>query len=306
MYKLNLTFIFFIFLIGCSKNEELSDGYGNFEAIATTISSEANGRLLFLNLHEGQKLSKGVLIALVDTTRLHLQRKQIEASLQTLPKKLRNTLADIEVLRNQKSNLVRERDRTQRLVQSKAAIPQLLDDLNGKIEVVEKQIAAIKSQTNIANKSILAETEPLLAQIDIIEDQIKKSYHYNPIEGTVLTKLAESFEVVGMGTPLYRIGKLDTLELKFYTDAVNLQKVMLGQRVQILVDDGKDSMRETEGTISWISEEAEFTPKTIQTKEDRINLVYGLKAKVPNPDGLLKMGMPAEVIFFPDDKSEIE
>jgi HlyD family secretion protein len=296
MYKY-LIFLFPILLVSCQEEKQLSDAYGNFEATATTISSEANGRLLFLHVEEGQQLASNQLVALVDTTQLHLQRQQIRATIGTLPQKLRNTLADIEVLNNQKANLIRERNRVQRLVAKKAATSKQLDDLNGQIEVVDRQIEAIRSQTQTGNRAILSEKEPLLAQIAVINQQISKAYIHNPIAGTVLTKLAEAHEVVGMGVPLYRIGQLDTMTLRFYVDAVQLQTLQLGQEVEVLIDQGTDGYSSLNGQISWIANQAEFTPKTIQTKEDRVNLVYAVKALVPNENGVLKIGMPAEVNF---------
>ena len=177
-----------------------------------------------------------------------------------------------------------------------------MDDLNGQIDVVDQQIEAIRSNTQVGNRAILAEKEPLLAQIDVINNQIRKSYIYNPIGGTVLTKLVEPQEVVGTGMPLYRIGQLDTMTLRFYADAVQLQNVKLGQTVYVLVDNSVEGYNELQGQVSWIAEQAEFTPKTIQTKEDRVNLVYAIKAKVPNPNGTLKIGMPAEVNFTKKDQ----
>ena len=297
MTKFFLFFSMLFVLSACEEKLDLSDAYGNFEATVSTFSSEANGKLLFLNAEEGQKLKAGQFIAIVDTTLLHLQRQKIKASINTLPKKLKNTLADIEVLQNQKSNITRERDRVKILLSKKAATPKQLDDLNGEIEVIGKRIQAIRAKTKIANRSILAEKQPLLAQIAIINEQIKKSYLYNDIDGTVLTKLTEAHEIVRMGTPLFRIGKLDTMSLRFYASSVQLQQVKLGQKIEVLIDQGADSYQSFEGVISWISGQAEFTPKTIQTKEDRVNLVYAIKAKVPNPDGFIKIGMPAEVNF---------
>lgn len=299
MSKYILGLIVMSMFFSCEEKVDLSDAYGNFEATATIVSAQANGQLLFLDVAEGQKLKAGELVAIVDTTQMHLQKKQIEASMNTLPKKLRNTLADIEVLQKQKSNLVRERDRVQRLIEKKAATPKQLDDFNGQISVVDKQIEAIRSQTNTGNAAILSEKEPLLAQLAVLQEQLRKAYVYNPINGTVLTKLSEEFEVVGMGSPLYRIGQLDTMTLRFYVDAVQLQQVKLGQAVQVLVDRGTTGYKEIEGRVNWISDQAEFTPKTIQTKEDRVNLVYAVKAMVANPDGLLKIGMPAEINLQP-------
>lgn len=297
MYKYSMVILSLFIIVSCGDNGDLSDAYGNFEATATTVSSEANGRLLFFDIEEGEKLKAGSLIALVDTTQLHLQRKLLQASIGTLPKKLRNTIADISVLENKKNNLTRERDRVKRLVAKKAATTKQLDDLNGSVDVIGKQIEALRSQTNTSNKAILAEKEPLLAQIDVVNEQIRKSYIKNPIDGTVLTKLAEAHEMVRLSSPLYRIGQLDIMTVRFYVDAVQLQGLNTGQQVQVLIDKGEDDFTELEGTISWISSQAEFTPKTIQTKEDRVNLVYAIKARVSNEDGLIKIGMPAEVNF---------
>jgi HlyD family secretion protein len=297
MYRLTGIIITLFFLSSCDENTDLSDAYGNFEADVTTISSESNGKLLFFDVSEGRKLDFDAVVAQVDTTQLHLQRQQIRASINTLPKKLRNTLDDIEVLQRQRANLVRERDRVIRLIAKKAATSKQLDDLNGKIEVVDQQIAALRTKTQTGNSAILAEKEPMLAQIEIINEQIRRSTIYNPLEGTVLTKMAEPFELVRVGSPLYRISALDTMTLRFYVDATQLQELALGQEIEVLVDSGVDSYKELSGIISWISARAEFTPKTIQTKQDRVNLVYALKAKVSNADGLLKIGMPAEVNF---------
>jgi len=299
MHKYSILLFAILLLASCQDQAELSDAYGNFEAVATTVSSESNGQLLFLNVEEGQNLKAGTLVAIVDTSQLDLQRKQVQAGINTLPKKLRNTLADIEVLEKQKANLVRERNRVNRLVNKKAATTKQLDDLNGQVEVVDKQIIALRAQTKLGNTAILSEKAPLLAQIDLVNERIRKSYIHNPVDGTVLTKLSESHEVVGPGSPLYRIGQLDTMTLRFYVDAVELQSLKIGQNVQVLVDSGADQFSELTGTVEWIADQAEFTPKTIQTKQDRVNLVYAVKASVPNPDGMLKIGMPAEVNFIP-------
>lgn len=285
------------FLAGCSPEANLSDAYGNFEATRVTVGSEGQGRLLFLNVQEGSELPQGQLVGLVDTTQLHLQLLQLEATLGTLPKKLRTTIADIDVLKKQKENLVREQERVARLVERKAATTKQLDDINGQIEVVDKQIQAIRTNTSTANQAVLSEKEPMLAQMALIREQIRRCYIYNPVPGTVLTKLAESQEIVGPGAPLYQIAKLDTLDLRVYADASQLQQVRLGQQVEVLVDDGVADMKSLSGRVSWISQEAEFTPKSIQTKEERVNLVYAVKIRVANPDRALRIGMPAEVNF---------
>ena len=145
--------------------------------------------------------------------------------------------------------------------------------------------------------SILAEKEPLMAQIALINHKIENSLITNPTKGTVLTKLAETHEVVGMGSPIYRLGQLDKMTLRFYISAEQLDDVSLGQSISVFVDKGSEEMYEMEGKISWIASEAEFTPKTIQTREERVNLVYAIKAEVLNPEGVIKIGMPGEVRF---------
>ncbi|PSR08434.1 MAG: HlyD family secretion protein [Bacteroidetes bacterium] len=284
-------------LAGCNQTAPRSDAYGNFEATTTTVSAQANGQLVFLRVAEGQPVAANTLVALVDTTLLHLQRRQILAAINTLPQKLRTALADIRVLEDQKRNLQRERDRVSRLVDSKAATPKQLDDLNGELVVLDQRMAAIREQTATANRGIMAEQEPLLAQVALLDEQIRQAYVFNPVAGTVLTKLAEPAEVVGMGAPLYRIAQLDTLTLRAYVGSVPLQDLRLGQTVTVVTDAGTDGSKNYEGRITWISDQAEFTPKSIQTKADRVNLVYAVKIAVPNPTGQLKIGMPAEVNF---------
>ena len=280
----------------CEEEVKTSDAYGNFEAVSTIVSAEANGRLLFLKVEEGQTLKKGELIALVDTTNLHLQKLQLLAMLNTVPQKLRDASPDIAVLEDQKRNLLREIDRVEKLLKDKAATPKQLDDLNGELLVVNQRIEAAKSQTQIANRGILSEQEPIKAQIATLEEQIRKCYVYNPIDGTVLTKLAEPSEVVGFGSPFYKIANLDYLDLRAYVSGIQIQDIKIGQKVKILIDAPENSFEELPGEIIWIAENAEFTPKTIQTKEERVNLVYSFKIRVAN-DGKLKIGMPAEVLF---------
>ena len=289
-------FMVVLLLSACKEEEKLSDAYGNFEAVSTLVSAEANGRLLFLNVEEGQKLKKGELVGLVDTTNLHLQKLQLLAAMGTIPKKLKDASPDIAVLEDQKRNLLREIDRIEKLLKDKAATQKQLDDLTGELEVVNQRIEAAKSQTQIVNRGILSEQEPIKAQIVTLEEQIRKCYILNPVEGTVLTKLAEPLEVVGFGAPLYKIANLDFLDLRAYASGTQVPDIKIGQKVNVLIDAPEQTFHEMKGEIIWIAEDAEFTPKTIQTKEERVNLVYAFKVRVPN-DGKLKIGMPAEVLF---------
>lgn len=289
-----------LLLLTCQPTEtEKADAYGNFETTTTTVSAQAIGELMIFDAEEGKKLVKGQLIALVDTTQLHLQRKLLQAQMGTISKKTRDPNPDITVLNSQKANLVREKDRLIKLIESKAATTKQLDDLEGEMAVIDQKITAARSNASTVNTGILAEKEPLKAQIALIDQQIKDCYIYNPITGIVINKLSEVSEVVNFGSPLYRIANLDILTLRAYTDATRMQNLKLNDIVEVRVDEGIDSLRSVQGIVRWISEEAEFTPKTIQTKEERIHSVYAIKIDVPN-DGRLKIGMPAEVNFSTD------
>ena len=280
---------------GCRPEEELADAYGNFEAVTTIVSAEGNGRLLSLKVEEGQVLQAGQLIGLIDTVQLHLQRQQLSAQMKVIPQKLQDAAPDVAVLEDQRRNLLRELERLEKLVAAKAAPSKQLDDLKGELVVLDQRMLAVRQKTKDVNRGILSEQSPIEARIASIDDQIRRCYIYNPVSGTVLYKLAEPSEMTAFGAPLYKIASLDTLTLRAYAGAAQVQQMKIGQQVMVLVDDGADGFRNLNGRISWIAAEAEFTPKTIQTKEERINLVYAVKVEVPNADGRLKIGMPAEV-----------
>ena len=292
-----------LLLASCQQEPNSADAYGNFETESTRIASEANGKLIQFNVEEGQNLKAGELIALVDTTLLHLQRLQLKASIGTIGNKLQNADAQIAVLQSQKENLIREQKRLEKLIADNAATPQQLDDISGKIKVIDRQIAATKSQNQQVNTSINSEKSPVEAQIAVLDEQIRKCYIKNPITGTVLAKYARNAEMVGMGTPLYAIAPLDHLYLRAYVSGEQLSEIAIGQEVKVSVDDATTDLRDYTGTISWIANQAEFTPKTIQTKEERTTLVYAFKIKVKN-DGTLKIGMPGEVRWRPDSETE--
>ncbi|MCB0556881.1 MAG: HlyD family efflux transporter periplasmic adaptor subunit [Phaeodactylibacter sp.] len=283
-------------LAACQNNNHLADAYGNFEAPEVIVSSESNGKLIYFEVEEGQQLEAGQLIGLVDTVPLLLRRKQLQASIRAVTGKTQESQPQVDVLLEQKRNLQREVKRMEALVADNAATQKQLDDLRGQADVVDKQIAATRSQTNTLNRGILAEIAPLEAQIEQVDDQIQRCYIYNPIQGTVLLKLAEPSEMAAAGKPLYTIANLAELELRAYISGAQLPHVKIGQPVSVFIDETAETNRSLPGTVSWISDKAEFTPKTVQTKEERVNLVYALKVRVKN-DGSLKIGMPAEVML---------
>jgi HlyD family secretion protein len=276
-------------IISCKTGDEKADGYGNFEATEITISSEANGKLLQFTVAEGQQLDKGKVVGLVDTIQLYLKKQQLLASKNTIGSKSKGVLSQINVLREQLKTAKINKTRIENLIKDNAGTQKQLDDINGQIAVIEQQIKSVETQ----NAPIVNELKSVDIQVKQLEDLINKSILTNPVSGTVLTTYAEPNEVVNFGKPLYKIADLSIMELRVYVSEPQLSNIKIGQQVTIQVDSG-DAMKTYPGTITWIASEAEFTPKIIQTKEERVNLVYAVKITVSN-DGSLKIGMPAEM-----------
>lgn len=281
-----------VLLAGCSGRNHKSDAYGNFEADEVIISSEVSGRILQLNLEEGQILQEGLQVGLVDTTDYQLKKEQLIAQRNGVSKKSANIASQIEVQFQQKSNLLTDKTRIEKLYKDGAATKKQLDDINGAINVVDKQIKAIETQ----NASVADEILALEKQVDQLNQNIKKCHLINPVSGTVLSKYIQPNELLVPGRSLYKIADLNTIFLRAYVSESQLANVKLGQKAELLIDKGEDNMAKYDGIVTWISSSAEFTPKIIQTKEERVNLVYAVKIKVKN-DGALKIGMPGEVNF---------
>lgn len=278
-----------IIIISCNKNNEKADAYGNFEATEITVSSESNGKIEFLNVEEGAQLIKGSLVGLIDTLQLHYTREQLKASIETVQSKSTSVLSQINVLNEQLKTAKIEQTRIQNMYAENAATKRQIDEIDGKVKVIEKQISSVQTQ----NAPILNEIKSIKVQIEKLDDQIKKSKISNPVDGTVLTKYAEPSEITAFGKPLYKIANLNEMELRVYVTETQLAQIKIGQKVTVAIDADNDT-KKYEGNITWISAQAEFTPKVIQTKEERANLVYAVKVAVKN-DGSLKIGMPAEV-----------
>ncbi|MDH3710235.1 MAG: HlyD family efflux transporter periplasmic adaptor subunit [Cyclobacteriaceae bacterium] len=281
---------------GCQSNNHDADAYGNFEATEILVSSEASAKLIQFKVDEGQLVEQGQMLGFADTTQLYLQKQQIIYSIAALKSKTQDVGVQVRVLIAQKNNLSREKKRIENLLKDGATTAKQLDDINGEIEVTDSRILATRSQLTTANAGILSEIAPLEAQVELINDQLTKSYITSPVSGTVLTKYAEEGELVVMGQPLFKVADLREMTLRAYIGGDQLSDLKLGSQVEVWVDQDKDNYRSFTGTISWISPQAEFTPKIIQTKEERVNLVYAVKVKVPN-DQTLKIGMPGEVKF---------
>lgn len=274
--------------ISCGKNEK-ADGYGNFEATEITVSSEANGKIEFLDLEEGVILEKNQMVGLIDTTQLYLNKQQAIASLKTIESRSGNVLSQIAVLKEELKTALSEKDRIQNMFSENAATQRQVDQAVGKVNVINQQIKSVGTQ----NAPIINEVKSIEVQIEKIEDQIQKSEIMSPVKGTVLSKYAEPGEITAFGKPLYKIADISEMTLRVYIGEPQLAQVQIGQKVTVKID-VEDGMKDYEGIVSWISSSAEFTPKVIQTKEERVNLVYAVKIIVQN-DGSLKIGMPAEM-----------
>lgn len=294
-YSLQILLIILI-LLSCNQNGKEFDASGVFESDEIIISSEAVGVIREFKIEEGMELDSGKYIGFIDTTQLHLKISQIEAQIRAINSKKPDITKQLASMEEQLNFLNRERIRIKNLLEAGAATQKQLDDISSNIEVLSKQIEAVKSNLEITSKSIDLETAPLYMQIKQLNDQIKKCIIINPLKGTVLTKFAYENELANVGKPLYKISDLSFITLRAYVTGVQLDKIKLNQSVNVFVDNDNDNYKKYSGKVEWISRKAEFTPKTIQTKDERANLVYAIKIRVKN-DGFIKIGMYAEVKF---------
>jgi HlyD family secretion protein len=276
---------------GCKGDAE-PDAYGNFEATEVVVSAETSGRLLWFAPTEGTKLAAGAPAAVIDTTQLSLERDQIAA--QHAASRARAVEADrqIQVLEAQREIARRAYDRTRRLHEQQAATAQQLDQTERDYRVLDQQIEALRAQRQSVRQDAAA-SEARLAQI---RDRVERSRITNPVSGTVLATYAERGELMQAGQPLYRVANLDSMVLRAYVTEPQLAQLRIGQQVQVSVDDG-NQLRALPGRVTWVSAEAEFTPTPIQTRDERADLVYAVKISVANSDGVVKIGMPADVRF---------
>ncbi|WP_316823078.1 HlyD family secretion protein [Pedobacter gandavensis] len=309
MKKLIL-FISAALLLNACKQKDQYDASGNFEADEVIVSAQQNGILISYSVQEGAELKAGEKVGQIDVRVTELQKEQVQASMEALSKKTVNPDDQIELVRrqlavqeSQLSQQLRERNRTENLVKADAATQKQLDDINAAIDQLKKQIAVTRQQlalntynTNTQNRSILSEKAPLEKSIAQYQEQINKGQVINPINGTVLVSYALEGELQVTGKPIYKIANTNTLDLRAYVTGTQLSQIKIGQEVKVRIDQGKDDFKTYPGTIIWISNKSEFSPKTIQTKDERANLVYAIKVRVKN-DGYLKIGMYGEVIW---------
>ena len=289
--------ILLILTFSCSQDTTQADAFGTMESTEIFVAAEMPGKIIKMSAQEGDQIQAGDALAWQDTISLYLQKGQLIASMTALKSQLQDIPVQLEVLKQREKILTREINRIEPLVKEGAATSKLLDDLQGELAVVNKQIKATQSQLSTANQAILAQLEPMEWQLRSIDDKIRKSTLTAPQNGTILKKFKESGEYAGPGIPLYKIADLQNMTARVYVTGSQLASLALGQQVQVLYDGPTGELLSLSGKVSWISNQSEFTPKTIQTREERVNLVYALKVRVNNPEGILKIGMPIEIKF---------
>jgi HlyD family secretion protein len=285
----------YLLIASCNGVKDKPDAYGTFEATEVTISSQSNGKILYLKLEEGQVLDSNLLVGIIDTLDMDLRKSQTREQQLATSSRRDDLAAQIAVLEQNKTNVLVDQARVERMLKDGAATQKQIDDIHASLNLIDKQIASVKSQY----ASLDAQVSTFNKQIDQINKTIADAHIRNPIRGTVLAKYAEPNEVTTFGKPIYKISDLTRLDLRVYVSGAQLPYIKIGQKVEVRYDKDEKTNSSVEGVVTWISETAEFTPKTIQTKEERVNLVYAAKVRVKN-DGTLKIGMPGEIRFMPE------
>ncbi|MDR1610072.1 MAG: HlyD family efflux transporter periplasmic adaptor subunit [Candidatus Symbiothrix sp.] len=286
--------IVFLTTVSCGTKKGNYDASGTFEATEVLVSSQVAGQVMTLNVEEGQSLKACEPVGLVDTVQLYLKRKQLLAGMKAVDSRSYNISLQIASLKQQIEKQQTELTRFDNLLKLNAATQKQVDDIQSSIDVLQRQLAAQTESLQNNNKSVSAESLSIQAQVEQIDDMIRKSIVSSPIDGIVLGKYVEKGEVVGQGKVLFKIADLDRIFLRAYITADQLNQLKLNQEVSVFADFGKKDMKPYAGTVTWISEKAEFTPRTILTKDERANLVYAVKIAVKN-DGYLKIGMHGEL-----------
>lgn len=292
-----ILFVASIFILSncINKNKEY-DAEGSFESVEITVSAEATGKILDLDITEGQKIDSGQKVGSIDSTQLYLTKLQLEKSVESVKSKSPDIKKQILVLEEEINKQKAERERVKKLLKDGAATTKQLDDITAQITILERQLEAQKSTLRKSQLSIDAQSSSMDMQIAQVEDKLAKCMIISPVSGTVLVKYTNVGEFANIGKPLFKVADLDNIFLRVYINSGQLSNIKLGQEVKVFADFGGDKIHEYQGVIKWISSKSEFTPKNIQTKKERENLVYAIKIAVKN-DGYIKLGMYGGVKF---------
>jgi len=288
--------IILVLVYSCKSNKTETDATGVFEATEIIVSAEASGKLLSFTIEEGNEVKQGQTLGQIDSAQLYLNKLTVEANRMALLSSRPDVQSQLDALESEIASAEYEKKRIEKLLAGDAATQKQLDDINTKIQVLKDKLKAKKIALDIQTEAIDSQSEALEAQINVINDQLARSTVTSPIDGTVLVKYAEQGELTGLGKPLFQVADLKRMILRAYVTGNQLPQLQVGQKIKVLAEIGEEGSREYEGEITWISSKSEFTPKTIQTQDERANLVYAVKIAIPN-DGNLKIGMYAGIII---------
>lgn len=284
------------FLGACANNDVDYDASGVFEATEVIVSAKQAGELTAFNAVEGAKVSVGDTLGQIDAVQLKLKRQQLTASMTATDSRRLDERRQVAAIRQQIANLERERSRFAELVREKAANQKQLDDIDYQLKVLQRQLAAQSEQIGSNNSSLTGQTSSIAAQVAQIDDQIANSTITSPISGTIMAKYTERGEYAVPGKALFMVADMRHLKLRAYVTAAQLTTLRVGQTATVYADQGESGRKAYSGVVEWVSDKAEFTPKTIQTRDERANLVYAVKVAVTN-DGMIKAGMYGDVKF---------
>ena len=294
--SITISLLVSLLVLSCNSGDSEFDATGTFEATETIVSAEANGRILSFRVEEGDDLAEGAQVGYIDSAQLYLTRRQLVENQKAVLAGRPNMKTQMESTRKEIESTRLDQKRMENLVKAQVANQKQLDDVNAHLSVLEARLAAQENSLNTSILTLNQQSSAISAQLAAVEDQLKKSRIVNPVAGTVLTKYAMANEVATQGRPLYRIADIRVMTLRAYVTGDQFSAIKLNQKVKVFVDEKEGKYREYEGLVFWINDKAEFTPKTIQTKAERANLVYAVKIRVQN-DSLLKWGMYGEVKF---------
>jgi len=283
-------------LTSCQPSGLQHDASGSFEAVETIISAEVTGRILQLSVEEGQELAADQVVGQIDCTQLAAQKLQLIQNRTAILSARPESAVQTQALKKELASVVLDRDRIAKLVSGGVAAQRQLDDANAKVRTLEAQIKAQESSLQTTTSSLNEQGRTVDAQLAVLDDQLAKCVVTNPLKGTVLSKYAEQHEMATVGRPLYKVADLSQMTVRAYISGDQLPQIKLRQQVKVFTDDGKGGFKTDQGIVTQISDKAEFTPKSIQTKTERANLVYAIKVQVKN-DGTYKIGMYGEIGF---------
>ena len=293
--KIFISAFIVLLFVSCGKADGNFDAAGSFETTEILVSAEAQGRIIQFDIEEGQSVTENQIVGYIDSTQLFLKKEQLIASQKGLQSRRPDIRKQMAVLEQQIATAKTEKKRVENLLKANAATTKQLDDVNAQIAVLEKQLAASKTTLESTDEGMSSDNKALDIQIQQLEDQLAKCRIVSPATGVVLTKYAEKGELAGAGKALFKVANIDNMILRAYITNEQLTQIKIGQKVTVTADFGEEQ-KQYEGTISWVSAKSEFTPKTIQTRDERANLVYAIKVSVKN-DGYLKIGMYGNVKF---------